>query len=194
MNTFQNENFIRRIIVILTILVLLTVLILNRRWITPPSETPDFIYVLPLTNALLNTTSFILLLLSLWAIKNKKVELHKKMNLFAFVLGALFLISYVAAHFFLPETIYGDLNHNGILETQEAHRVSSTRPIYLFILITHILLATVGFPIILMSFYYGLSNKIIQHKKLVRWTYPIWLYVCLTGPLVYLFLKPYYAF
>lgn len=192
--SLTNEKFIQRIIILLTIIVLGVVVILNRKWITPPSEIPSVIFILPVVNALLNATSFFLLLTSLWAIKNKKVELHKKINLTAFVLSALFLISYVVAHFFLPETIYGDANHNGVLESEELQTVASTRGIYLFILITHIFLAAITFPLVLLSFYYGLSNKIISHKKIVRWAYPMWLYVCFTGPIVYLFLRPYYGF
>lgn len=193
-NTLKHEKLIQKLIIILTLIVLAVVVILNRKWLQPPSEIPTVIYTLPLVNALLNTTSFFLLLFSLWAIKNKKVELHKKINLTAFVLSAIFLISYVVAHFFLPETVYGDANHNGILDNEELQNVSSSRGIYLFILITHIVLAAITFPLVLLSFYYGLTNKISSHKKMVRWAYPMWLYVCLTGPIVYLFLRPYYAF
>jgi len=189
----KNEKSIKIIIGILTGVVVLVVVILNRKIITPPSEIPSFIYHLPLLNAFLNGTSFILLLLSFWAIKNKNIQLHKQLNLTAFVLSALFLISYVTAHFFLPETIYGDINHNGILENEELQAVQGTRNIYLFILISHILLAAITFPLILLAFYYGLNNKISAHKKIVKWAYPMWLYVCLTGPIIYLFLQKYYA-
>lgn len=188
------EKNIKLIIYILTIIVLLVVVILNRKVLSPPSEFPYFIYYLPLTNALLNGTSFVLLLLSFWAIKNKNISLHKKLNLSAFILSALFLISYVTAHFFLPETIYGDVNHNGILEDDELAQVVSTRTIYLFILISHIFLAAISFPLVLFAFYYGLNNKVVQHRKIVKWAYPLWLYVCFTGPIIYVFLRPYYGF
>jgi len=188
------EKNIKLIIYILTIIVLLVVVILNRKVLSPPSEFPYFIYYLPLTNALLNGTSFVLLLLSFWAIKNKNISLHKKLNLSAFILSALFLISYVTAHFFLPETIYGDVNHNGILEDDELAQVVSTRTLYLFILISHILLAAISFPLVLFAFYYGLNNKVVQHRKIVKWAYPLWLYVCFTGPIIYVFLRPYYGF
>jgi len=189
-----SEKNIKLIVSTLTVVVILVVVILNRKVLSPPSEIPYFIYYLPLTNALLNGTSFVLLLLSFWAIKNKNIQLHKKLNLAAFILSALFLISYVMAHFFLPETIYGDANHNGILEANELTQVASTRTLYLFILISHILLAAITFPLILLAFYYGLSNKITQHKKIVKWAYPLWLYVCFTGPIIYVFLRPYYGF
>lgn len=188
------EKNIKLIIYILTIIVLLVVVILNRKVLSPPFEFPYFIYYLPLTNALLNGTSFVLLLLSFWAIKNKNISLHKKLNLSAFILSALFLISYVTSHFFLPETIYGDVNHNGILEDDELAQVVSTRTLYLFILISHILLAAISFPLVLFAFYYGLNNKVVQHRKIVKWAYPLWLYVCFTGPIIYVFLRPYYGF
>ncbi len=190
----KNEKTIKTIIILLTIIVLAVVLILNKKLITPPSQIPEFIYTLPLINALLNSASFFLLLFSFWAIKNKKIQLHKSLNITAFILSALFLISYVVAHFFLPETLFGDANHNGILEDSERQSVSSIRSVYLFILVTHILLAAITFPLVLLSFYYGLNTQIIQHKKIVRWSYPLWLYVCFTGPIVYVFLKPYYGF
>lgn len=189
----KNEKTIKILVGILSVTVILVVVILNRKFITPPEEIPGFIYSLPLLNAALNSATFILLLISFWAIKNKKIELHKKINLMAFILSALFLISYVVAHFFLPETIFGDANHNEILENSELASVLITRKIYLFILITHVIFAAITFPLVLMSFYYGLNNRIYQHKKIVRWAYPLWLYVSFTGPLVYIFLMPYYA-
>lgn len=188
------EKNIKIIIGILSIVVLAVVVVLNRKIISPPAYIPEFVYALPTVNALLNSTAFVLLLISLWAIKNKNIELHKKLNLTAFVISALFLISYVTAHFFLPETIFGDINHNGILESDEQTAVQNIRPVYLFILITHILLAAISFPLVLISFYYGLNNQIVKHRKIVKWAYPLWLYVCLTGPIVYVLLKPYYGF
>lgn len=190
----NKEKKVKFLIALLSVIVVLVVIVLNKKLLTPPSEIPEFIYLLPLTNALLNTTSFILLLFSLWAIKQKKVELHKKINLTAFVLSALFLISYVIAHFFIPETIFGDSNHNGILENTELQPIKTIRFFYLILLFSHIFFAAITFPLVLLSFYYGLNNNIILHKKIVKLAYPMWLYVCFTGPLVYLFLRPYYAF
>ncbi|GIV27694.1 MAG: putative membrane protein YozB [Bacteroidia bacterium] len=190
----KSEKSTKILITILTIIVLAIVIILNKKFVTPPSHIPEFIYHLPLLNAILNSTSFILLIFSLLAIKQKKINVHKNLNLLAFILSAIFLISYVVAHFYLPETIYGDANHNGILEENEKIEVGLLRKLYLLILSTHIIFATVAFPLILLSFYYGLNNKILQHQKIVRFAYPLWLYVCFTGPIVYLFLRPYYGF
>ncbi len=189
-----SEKSIKFIVALLSTIVLAVVLILNRKIIEPPLHIPSFVYYLPALNAILNSMSFLLLLFSLFSIKRKNIHWHKKLNLWAFFLSALFLISYVIAHYFLPETLYGDANHNGILEAQELERVRVSRKMYLFILLTHIILAAVTFPLVLMAFYFGLNKKIDKHRKIVRWAYPLWLYVCFTGPIVYVFLRPYYGF
>jgi putative membrane protein len=106
----------------------------------------------------------------------------------------LFLISYVTAHYFIPDTKYGDSNHNGIMEEAEKLAVSGIKPFYLILLLTHILLAIVVLPLVLMSFYYGLSDQRVKHKKLTRFSYPIWLYVTLSGVIVYLMISPYYPY
>ncbi len=189
-----SEKSIKFLVALLSTMVLVVVIILNRKIIEPPAHIPSFVYYLPGLNALLNSISFFLLLFSLFFIKRKNIHWHQQLNLWAFFLSALFLISYVIAHYFLPETLYGDANHNGILEPQELERVSFSRKIYLFILLTHIILAAVTFPLVLMAFYFGLNKKTDKHRKVVRWAYPLWLYVCFTGPIVYVFLRPYYGF
>ena len=68
------------------------------------------------------------------------------------------------------------------------------RPVYLFILLTHIVLAAIVLPLVLISFYFGLKNEVVKHRKIVRFSYPIWLYVTITGVVVYLMIKPYYPF
>ena len=169
-----------RVVMALSIVVFLVVVALNKRLITPPDTFPSFIYNLPALNAIINGTCFVLLLFSYRAIRAKRIEQHKKINLTAFGLSALFLISYVTYHFFVPETSYGG---EGFLKS-----------LYYFVLITHIPLAAIVLPLILMSFYYALNQNFTKHRKLVRFTYPIWLYVCLTGVLVYVLISPYYPF
>jgi len=131
---------------------------------------------LPKLNATLNGTCFILLIFSLLMIKQKKIAMHQRLNTLAMILSVVFLLSYVAYHMFNADTKYlGE--HPGL---------------YYFILFSHITLAAVSLPMILFSYYRGITNDIQNHKKLVRWTYPIWLYVTLSGVLVYVFLAPYY--
>ncbi|MCE3230028.1 MAG: hypothetical protein K0S32_4579 [Bacteroidetes bacterium] len=192
--TTSNEKAIKYTAYITTILVCGLVTVLNQKWIPHPDTFPDFIYRLPLLNAILNGTCTVLLIFSLLAIKKKNITLHKKLNLSAFVLSALFLISYVTAHYFIPDTKYGDIDHNGIMSPEESAGVSGIKPVYLVILLTHIFLAVVVLPMILLSFYYGLTDQREKHRKLTRFSYPIWLYVTASGVVVYLMISPFYNY
>jgi putative membrane protein len=179
MKTISDKTFFR-IAMAISIVVFLLVVLLNKRVLSPPDTFPVFIYKLPLFHAIINGTCAVLLIFSLRAIKTGKVALHKKINLTTFGLSAVFLISYVTYHFFVPETSYGG---EGILKT-----------FYYIVLFTHIPLAAAVLPLILLSFWYALTGKIDKHKKIVRFTYPIWLYVAVTGVIVYLMISPYYLF
>ena len=190
----QNDKTIFKIVLAVSILICILVIILNQKLIPVPDTFPRFIYKLPLVNAMLNGSCSLLLIASLWAIKNKNIQLHKKLNLTAFLFSALFLLSYVTAHYFIPDTIYGDVNHNHILDADELASVSSIRPVYIGILLSHIFLAVIVLPLILLSFYYGLKADRVKHKKLTRFSYPIWLYVTITGVVVYAFIAPYYNY
>jgi putative membrane protein len=141
---------------------------------------PDWAKYLPTLNASLNGSCSVLLMVSFWAIKNKKVSLHKQLNLTAFVLSALFLVSYIVFHAFGVETKFPADN--------------PLRPVYLFILLTHIILAAIVLPMVLTSFYFGLQGKVQQHRKVSKFTFPVWLYVTVTGVVVYLMISPYYQF
>lgn len=176
----NNEKLVFRIISGVSILVFLLVILLNKRIFPVPQEIPTFAYFLPKLNALINGTCFVLLILTLYFVKKKRFDIHKRINITAFFLSALFLISYVVYHYLVPETTFGG--------------TGTAKSIYYFILITHIVLAAIVLPLVLLSFYYGLEDNRAKHRKIVRWSYPIWLYVTLTGVLVYLLLSPYYNF
>jgi putative membrane protein len=92
------------------------------------------------------------------------------------------------------DTLYGDANFDGILSDSERAQVGGMRTLYLSILTPHIILAAGVLPLILLSFYRGLQMQVEKHRKLVRWTFPIWLFVTITGVIVYLMIKPYYQF
>lgn len=190
----SNEKAVKTIIYSATVIICIAVVVLQQKIIPHPETFPSFIYRLPALNAFLNGTCSVLLIFSLLAIKMKKVNIHKKLNLTAFALSALFLVSYVTAHYFIPDTKYGDIDHDGIMSTAEGAAVSGIKPVYLIILLTHIFLAVVVLPMVLLSFYYGLTNQITKHKKLTRFSYPIWLYVTVTGVVVYLMISPYYNY
>jgi putative membrane protein len=189
------DKFIFRFVAAISIFVLAVVIILNRKIIPAPSVMPSFTQYLPKLNAILNGTCSLLLLLSLYYIKKLNITMHKRINILAFILSSLFLVSYILFHWLLPhETVFGDINGDGALSPAESAAVGSTRTIYLIILVSHIILAAGVLPLILLSFYRGLQMQVQKHKKLVRWTFPIWLYVTVTGVIVYLMVSPYYHF
>jgi putative membrane protein len=189
-----SEKKVKIIIYSTTVAVCALVVVLNQKWIPHPDSFPHFIYSLPKLNAFLNGSCSILLLFSLWAIKNKKIERHKKLNISAFILSVLFILSYVTAHYFIPDTKFGDLNHDEIMSPEESNIVSGIKPLYVIILLSHIFLAVAVLPMVLLSFYYGLTDQREKHKKLTRFSYPIWLYVTVTGVIVYLMIAPYYNY
>ncbi len=190
----QNDKTVFKIVLGVSALICVVVVVLNQKLIPVPDTFPMFIYKLPLLNAILNGSCSVLLIASLWAIKNKNIQLHKKLNLTAFLLSSLFLISYVTAHYFIPDTKFGDIDHSGILEDIELTGVSGIRSVYLTILLSHIFLAVIVLPMILLSFYYALKDDRVKHKKITRFSYPIWLYVTITGVVVYLMISPYYNY
>ena len=111
-----------------------------------------------------------------------------------FILSALFLVFYIVFHLYEKDTRFGDIDHNGFLSDPEKAAVGITRIIYYVILITHIMMAVIVLPLILISFLRGFSMQIERHRKIVRWAYPVWLYVAVTGVIVYLMISPYYNF
>jgi putative membrane protein len=133
---------------------------------------------LPFLNAICNSFTFIFLIAALVSIKQKNIQRHRRYIFAAFTTTAIFLISYVTYHAFAPNTHYGG---QGIL-----------RPIYYFILITHIVLSAAIVPLALITVTRGLNMQVEKHRKIARWTMPLWLYVSFTGVLVYLMISPYY--
>ncbi|MFM2225903.1 MAG: hypothetical protein RJA07_2105 [Bacteroidota bacterium] len=135
--------------------------------------------ILPFINAILNAVVSVLLIIGFVLIINKKVAAHKATMISAFALSALFLVLYVVYHTLAKETHFGGV---GII-----------RPIYFFLLITHIILAAVILPLILITLSRGLQNKFDKHKKIAKITLPLWLYVTITGVIVYCMIAPYYG-
>jgi putative membrane protein len=133
---------------------------------------------LPPLHAVLNTLVAICLVVGVVAVKNKNITLHKRAIGFAVTFSVLFLLSYVTYHGTQQE-----VRHGG--EGPE-------KMIYLCILASHILLAAVSLPFILITLSLGYTNHFARHKKMARWVFPIWLYVAATGPVCYLLLRPYY--
>jgi putative membrane protein len=175
----NNDKLVFRLVVGLSLVIVAAVVVLNKKILPVPATIPDFVYSLPKLNAFINATCAALLMLSLYFIKKKNIQTHKKINLTAFFLSGVFLLSYVTYHWLTEETSFPMDN--------------PLRPLYLGILLSHIVLATAVFPLILFSFYRGLRDEREKHRKLVRWSYPVWLYVTISGVLVYLMISPFYT-
>jgi putative membrane protein len=150
------------------------------------------VHIFAAANAFINATIAILLVAALWAVKYKQYALHKKLMLAALVLSVLFLVSYIAHHLLAGEAKFGDSNHDGLVDELELLAVGNTRLIYFIILITHIFLAAIILPFILFTAYRALTAEYSLHKKLAKITWPLWLYVAVTGPVVYWMIHPYY--
>ncbi|MDF2434390.1 MAG: putative rane protein [Mucilaginibacter sp.] len=191
----MTDKFIFRFVAAVSIFVIVVVIILNRHIIPGPATPPSFTPYLPLLNAILNGTCTILLLVSLYFIKQGKIAVHKRLNITTFCLSSTFLVSYILFHYLMQhDTLYGDTNGDGVLSPSEHDAAGGLRMLYLCILVPHIILAAGVLPLILLSFYRGLQMQVEKHKKLVRWAFPIWLYVTVTGVIVYLMISPYYHF
>lgn len=136
-------------------------------------------HIFALFNAVINSIVSVLLVAALITVKNKNYLLHKKIMLAAMILSVLFLVSYIAHHLFNGDTKFGG--------------EGAIKSVYYFILLTHIPLAAIILPFILFTAYRGLIGEYSAHKKLARYTFPLWLYVSITGVLVYVLISPYYT-
>lgn len=144
-------------------------------------------------SACVNSSVSVLLIVGLILVKQKKYQAHKKTMLFTMALSVLFLVFYILHHLFTGETKYGDLDHNGLLSNDEKTLAGSLRFVYYGVISTHITLAGIAMPFVLYSAYRALISEYPTHKKLVRYTFPIWLYVSITGVVVYFLISPYYS-
>ena len=133
--------------------------------------------ILPHINGLINSLTSLFLLIGLAAIRRNNRNLHRTVMLICVGLGLVFLITYILYHFTHYSTHYG----------------GSYKAAYYFLLITHIVLAAVVVYFVLKALYYAFNSDFEKHKKVVKWAYPIWLYVSVSGVLVYLMISPYYT-
>lgn len=147
---------------------------------------------LPAVNALINGLTAVVLLVSLYYIRRRRITAHRNANYLALGLSVLFLLCYVAYHFTTPEVLYGDIDRSGVLDAAERAAVAASRPYYLALLFSHIILAGIILPFILFTFIRAYVGKYEQHRRMARIVWPLWFYVAVTGPVVYLMLKPYY--
>lgn len=132
----------------------------------------------PLFHAVLNGSTALLLMAGYFFLSIQEFKLHRNVMIAAFALSTVFLVSYVISKISNDPTPYGG--------------VGAIRYAYFFILITHIALSAIIVPLVLFTMYRGLTGQFEKHKRIARWTFPIWLYVAITGVLVYIFMWPYY--
>lgn len=150
------------------------------------------VHIFATINATVNALIAVLLVLALVAVKQGNYLLHKKIMMAALVMSILFLVSYIAHHLLAGEAKFGDSNHDGIVGDEEKLAAGGIRIVYYIILATHIFLAAIILPFILFTAYRALIAEFSVHKKLARITWPLWFYVAVTGPIVYLMISPYY--
>jgi putative membrane protein len=148
---------------------------------------------LPPIYAGINALTAVFLVLGVMAIKNGNKERHQKLMTAAIACSVMFLIMYVAYHLTADSTKYGDINHDGIVNESELAQVGISRLIYFLILISHILLSIIIIPLVLFTYVRALAERFDKHKKLAKITFPIWLYVAVTGVIIYIMISPYYA-
>jgi putative membrane protein len=148
---------------------------------------------LPPIYATTNGITAFLLVAAVIAIKNSKRRVHQILMTSAIALSVAFLVMYVAYHMTADSAVFGDVNHNGILEESEKDSIGSLRIVYLLILVTHIILSIAIIPMVLITYVRAIAQKFDKHKKISRITFPIWLYVAVTGVVVFLMISPYYV-
>jgi putative membrane protein len=141
----------------------------------PIGTQPGWLHVMPVVNCVFNSISAVCLVLGYRAIKRRDWRVHKRFMLTAASSSAAFLVTYVAYHYMHGDTIFD--------------RSSAIRPFYLGILASHIILSIVSLPMILATLYLALSRSFVQHKRIAKVTLPIWLYVSVTGVVVFLLLR-----
>ena len=169
----MKEEPYKKLIIGLSIVIPLAVAVLFKVQI----QGYDFSFLPPIY-ATINGITAVMLVTAVWAIKNKKRSLHEALNKTCITLSATFLVMYVLYHMTSAPTPYGG---TGIM-----------RSVYFFILISHIGLSVLVIPFVLFTFSRALAGNFERHKRLAKFTFPIWLYVAITGVIVYLMISPYY--
>lgn len=173
----KNDRRARALILSTSVIVFVAIVVLGR--VKLDVELGFDAHVFAKVNAIINSAVALLLIAGLVTAKQRRYATHKKIMLTAMALSLLFLISYILHHLFAGETAFGG--------------AGAIRYVYYVILATHIILAAVILPFILFTAYRALINENERHRKLARLTWPIWFYVAVTGPIVYLFISPYYS-
>ncbi len=186
----KNDRKARILIFSFSIIVFAAIMLLSR--VQLKADLGFDVHIFAKLNAIINSAVTILLIAGLITVKQRKYLTHKRIMVTAMVLSVLFLVSYICHHLFAGETRFGDVNHDGIVTEVEKAAVGTSRIIYYILLGTHIPLAGIILPFVLFTAYRSMIGEYERHKKLARITWPVWLYVAITGVVVYLMISPYY--
>lgn len=189
----KNDKRAKWLITIVSIVIFGAVVALDNKVLQPEFPFSFDVHLFAFFNSIVNSVVSILLIWGLVTVKQKKYVLHKKIMMAAIICSVLFLLSYICHHLFAGDTKYGDIDHNGIVSAEELAAIGAIRYVYYFILITHIILAAVILPFILFTAYRALTAEYLTHKKIAKYTWPLWLYISITGVVVYWMISPYYS-
>ena len=173
----KNDKRARLLIILVSLIVFLAIVALGR--VEIPMGGSFDVHIFAKFNAVINSSVSVLLIAGLVAVKNRRYRLHKRLMTSAMILSIVFLMSYICHHLFAGDTKFGG--------------EGSIRYVYYFILVTHIILAAIILPFILFTTYRALIAEWPKHRKLAKFTWPVWLYVSITGVAVYLMISPYYT-
>jgi len=196
MNKSNNKTLEQRLkfpIILVSILIPIVVAILFTVKLKDFGIEVEPLTFLPPIYASINGLTALLLVMGVLAIKNGNKNVHERFMTTAIACSVVFLVMYVAYHLTADSTVYGDVDGNKILDATEKLNAGSTRYVYLFILLSHIALSIVIIPLVLITYVRALAARFDKHKKIAKITFPLWLYVAVTGVVVYLMISPYYA-
>ena len=186
----DRAKLLNRLVWVITAAVLLLVGLMRQG----PLPVPEWwnVSFLPAFHAILNSIAAAMIIAGGIAAKGRKIDLHRKLMMAALAVSAIFLLSYVTYHFTSAETMFGDSNGDKVVSAEESAEVGATRFVYYGLLISHIAFAAISLPLILFSVVAAITNQLARHRKLVKFAYPMWLYVAVTGPICYFMLRGYY--
>lgn len=179
MNKLAQEKKYKKIITTLSIIIPLAVAALFGVNLKQLGFDVDPLMFLPPIYASINGLTAVVLIAAVIAIKKGNKKLHEQLNTFAIVCSLVFLVMYIAYHMTSNSTTFGG--------------EGAIKYVYYFILITHIILSVIVIPLVLLTYMKAKLGDFIAHKKIARKTFPIWLYVAVTGVIVYFMISPYYV-
>ncbi|MES2883019.1 MAG: DUF420 domain-containing protein [Bacteroidota bacterium] len=186
----KNDRRAATIIIIFSVVVFAAVTVLER--VTLTVDLGFNPHVFAAANAIVNSVVAVLLLAGLFAAKAGNYKTHKNIMLAAILLSVIFLITYILHHLFAGSTWYGDADKNGVVDAVEKAAAGNMRYVYFILLGTHILMAGISLPFILFTAYRALIGENARHRKIAKITWPMWFFVAVTGPIVYLMISPFY--